>query len=235
MRNRFFVLFGYLMAGLTYWGPAVAETRATVVWYTQQEPGIDPYRVRYIITPDFMRSDDGQDSGDFLLFDRGQRQIYSVATEDRRVLEIDGNADAPQKPAKLLIDIRQHTDRKAPPINGKSPLEVDLVAAEKICRSALVAPGFLEPARQAMQEYSQALAVQQLRTLSNTPADYQTPCFLSRFLYATDFHLALGMVLADWNDQGERRELSAYETDVPVSGALFVLPDGFTRYQAGVH
>lgn len=233
MGNRVLVLLGCLLAGLGYGVATAAEIRATVVWYTEQEPGIEPYRVRYIVTPAFMRSDDGRDNGDFLLFDRGQRRIYSVVTENRSVLEIDGNAGSPQKPADLVIDIRRHVDQKAPMIGGKSPLALELVAAEKLCHSALVAPGFLEPVRRAMQEYNLALAAQQLRTLNNTPAAYQTPCFLSRYLYASDFHLAQGMVLADWDGKGKRRELTDYKTDVPVSDALFVLPDGFMHYQAG--
>ncbi len=232
VRVKLMILSTCLLAGFGAWGAATAETRATVVWYSEQEPGIDPYHVRYVITPAFMRSDDGVEGGDFLLFDRGKRQIYSVVADNRTVLEIDGNADSPQKPDNLTIDIRQHVAREAPMINGEAPLEIELRAASEVCRSALVIPGFLESARLAMQEYNQALAVQQLRTLDNTPPAYRTPCFLSRYLYATDFHLARGMVLADWNSRGERRELTAYETDVPVPDSLFVLPDDFTRYQA---
>ena len=82
--------------------------------------------------------------------------------------------------------------------------------------------------RAAVQEFSLALAVQQLRTLAHTPGDMQTPCFLSRYLYATDFYLALGMPLADWNAAGERRELTRYDTDVAVDVRLFEVPDDFT-------
>jgi len=221
------------MAAFVGRGTARAETRATIVWYTEHEPGIEPYRVRYIVTAAFMRSDDGQDDGDFLLFNRNIKYIYNVVNEDESVLKINGNSRAPQKPEGLSIDIHQHVDSAAPLVNGASPLEVELVAGGSLCRSALVAPGFLEPVRVALQEYSQALAVQQRRTLEHTPVVYQTPCFLSRYLYASDFALAQGMVLADWGSKGRHRELTDYQTDVPVSDALFVLPKGFTRYQAG--
>jgi hypothetical protein len=216
-----------LLAGVTTEVSTAAETTATVVWFQQQEAGIDPYRVRYIVTPDYMRSDDGLDDGDFLLFDRHRRRIYSVARGNRSVLEIDGAGAVPEKPHTLQFSINQHVADKAPPIGGQSPLEVELVAGGEVCHTALVVAGFLEPVRLALQEFNQALAVQQRRTLAHTPVDRQTPCFLSRYLYATDFHLSRGMLLADWNSAGERRELSSYENNVTVDDRLFVVPPDY--------
>ena len=40
--------------------PANAELSGTVIWYLEQEAGGEPYRVRYVITSEFMRSDDGR-------------------------------------------------------------------------------------------------------------------------------------------------------------------------------
>lgn len=216
---------------LTVFATAIAqatEATAAVVWFQEQERGIEPYPVRLIVTPDFMRSDDGLDDGDFLLFDRRLRRIHSVARANRTVLVIDGKGEQADPPQTLSFSVRQHRDDKAPAIAGVSPLEVELVADGEICQAALVAPGFLEPVRAALQEFSLALAVQQLRTLAHTPGDMQTPCFLSRYLYATDFYLALGMPLADWNAAGERRELTRYDTDVAVDVRLFEVPDDFT-------
>ncbi len=211
---------------------SLAETVATIVWYSEQEPGIEPYPMRYIVTPEYIRSDEGQAGNDFLLFDRRQRKIYSVTAETRTVLEVDGNGQSPEKPDDLSIAVGEQVDQKAPLIGGKSPREVKLAAGGQDCHSAMVVAGFLEPVRAAFQEYSQALAVQQLRTLDRTPAALQTPCFLARYLYAGDFALAKGMVLADWNNRGERRQLTRYETDVPVADGLFVVPADFRRISA---
>jgi hypothetical protein len=232
VREILLKLFVSGLIGVGLCSSVLAETLATIVWYTEQEPGIEPYPVRYIITPEYMRSDEGQSGNDFLLFDRRQRKIYSVAAETRTVLEVDGNGQAPQKPDALSIVVREHVDQKAPMIGGKPPVEVQLVAASQDCHSAMVVAGFLEPVRAAFQEYSQALAVQQVRTLDRTPTALQTPCFLARYLYAGDFALAKGMLLADWNDRGERRELARYETDVPVADTLFVIPADFRRISA---
>jgi len=228
LRNGFYIFLRcMLVAAVTPGAVPAAEITATVVWFQEQEAGIEPYPVRYIVTPDYMRSDDGQDAGDFLLFDRRQRRIYSVVNSNRSVLEIDGGGAPPEKPQTLQFSVRQRADDKAPNIAGVSPLQVELVAGDEVCRTALVAPGFLEPVRAALQEFSLALAVQQVRTLERTPVDMQTPCFLARYLYATDFHHARGMLLADWNNTGERREITGYESGVPVSDKLFVVPKGF--------
>jgi hypothetical protein len=232
MESFLLKLFVRALIGACLPSSAVADTMATIVWYSEQEPGIEPYGVRYIITPEYMRSDDGQPGNDFLLFDRRQRKIYSVAADNRTVLEVDGNGKPPQKPDDLAITVRQHVDQKAPQVDGKPPLEVELLAANQNCHSALVVADFLEPARAALQEYNRALAVQQLRTLDHTPGALQTPCFLARYLYAGDFALQKGIVLADWNSKGERRELTGYETAIPVADSLFILPADFRRISA---
>jgi hypothetical protein len=229
-------LIGF-MAGLLFGMSALsaaraAEITATVAWFQEQEAGIEPYPVRYIVTPEFLRSDDGVDDGDFLLFDRRQRRIYTVVRGNRTALEIDAAGAPPQKPGSLQLTLSEGSDEKAPEIAGAPPLEIRLLAGDELCRTALVAPGFLEPVRAALQEFSLSLAVQQVRTLANTPAEFQTPCFLARYLYATDFHLARGMLLADWDETGERRELTRYEADVPVDAALFVVPRDYTLIPA---
>lgn len=222
--SRCAILVAALLGLLAMRAGMAAEVPATVAWFQAREAGIDPYPLRYIVSADYLRSDDGVDAGDFLLFDRNTRRIYSVARATRSVLVIDGQGDAPEKPASLDFSVRTRVAQQAPKIAGVAPLEVTLVAGDEVCRTALVAPGFLEPVRAALQEFNRALAVQQQRTLSHTPTDMQTPCFLSRYLYAGDFHVAHGMPLADWDDAGERRELTRFESATRVDDGLFVVP-----------
>ena len=68
--------------------PAAAQpatvTGSVLVWQ-EQEPGIAPYPNRMLITADHLRSDDGEDDGDYLLFDRRAGILYTVS-HDRRTL-----------------------------------------------------------------------------------------------------------------------------------------------------
>lgn len=214
---------------------ACAELKGTVLWYMEEEPGIDAYKVRYIVTQEFLRSDEGDDKGSFVLLDRKQGQIYSVVRENRTIMHIDGTGDRPVAPKNLSIDIREAVDNKAPKVGGKSPLSVELFADNELCYSAVIVPGFLDEVRAAFQEFAQLLAVQQARTLDNTPKEYQTPCFLSEYLYATDFHLQRGFPLADWSAEGDRRELIAYESDIELDAGLFSLPGEFRIIRASGH
>ena len=67
-----------------------AAVNGSILWYLEQEAGIEPYKVRYLVTDGFMRSDEGDGEGGFALFNRKTKQVYSVAPESRTVLRIDG-------------------------------------------------------------------------------------------------------------------------------------------------
>lgn len=211
---------------------AVGAETGTVLWYLEQEAGIDPYRVRYIVTGGFMRSDEGDDNGGFVLLDRNERQIYNVVPGNRTILQIDGKGTLPDLPQHLSVEIRQSSDPEAPSVAGKTPLTLELLANRELCYSAVIVPGFLEQVRSAMQEFAQSLAVQQLRTLSATPEEYQTPCFLSRYIYATDFHVRQGIPIMDWHSGGQRRQLLDYQTGVELDSRLFELPEDYAVLQA---
>lgn len=205
---------------------------ATILWYAEQESGVDPYRVRYIVTQDFLRSDDGINSEDFLLFDRKQKSVYSVVGENRSILQIDSAAEISAAPPELEIRIDRHADAKAPKVGGQAPVTLELSAGDSVCKSAVIVPGFLEDVRKAFREFSHVVAAQQARTMHNTPPEMRTHCFLARYLYAHDFHLADGMLLAEWSPNGDRRELVDIEESVAVPASLFVIPDDYTVMRA---
>jgi hypothetical protein len=46
--------------------------------YVDQDPGDPPYLTRILVTPDFMRMDEGNDDGDFVLLDRRQQKVINV-------------------------------------------------------------------------------------------------------------------------------------------------------------
>jgi len=138
----------------------------------------------------------------------------------------------PDIPSRLDVSIRQRVDSNAPRVTDKVPLTVELMAGDELCYSAVVVPGFPGPARAAFQEFATSLAVQQMRTLENTPAQYQTPCFLSRYLYAADFQMQQGVPLLEWNGKGERRELIDFQIGVELDERLFQLPEGYEMIKA---
>ena len=221
-----------LLPGMLFVSPAsLAETRATVLWYLEQEAGNDPWEVRYIITGDYLRSDQGDDSVDFVLLDRHAKRIYNVVEDSRTILDIDGKGEVGKRPEGLGIEVLRRHDSKAPTLEGRESVTLELRAGGKTCHSSVVVSGLMEDARAAFEAFSDVLAVQQQRSKGNTPAEYITPCFLANYLYAADFDVAVGLPVVTWTPDGARRQLLRYERNVPVDEALFVLPDDYEHYQ----
>ena len=217
---------------LSFWPLLGVGVEGMILWYGEREAGIEPYRVRYIVTRGFMRSDDGSEEGGFVLFDRAERQIYNSVPQNLTILRIDGRGELPRVPQDLSLEVRRSADEQAPKVGGRTPLKFELLANQELCYSAVIAPGHLPEAQRAFREFAQALAVQQSRTLASTPQEYQTPCFLARYLHATDFHLQEGLPLLEWSPEGRSRELLEYETGVDLDESLFELPDGFAVIEA---
>jgi hypothetical protein len=220
-----------LPAALSVAFQATAETRATILWYLEQEAGNDPWEVRYIITDRYLRSDQGDDSVDFVLMDRQSRQIYNVVEESQTILNIDGRGEIGKRPEEPAIEVRRSHDSKAPKLEGRDSTTLELFAGEKLCYSSVVVEGLMEDTRQAFETFTDVLAVQQQRSEGNTPAEYITPCFLARYLYMADFDVAQGLPVVSWGPDGERRQLLRYEQDVPIDDALFELPKGYEHFQ----
>ena len=220
-----------LWLSLAAGGVTQAETRATVLWYMEQEAGNDPWEVRYIVTDRYLRSDQGDDSVDFVLLDRRAKQIYNVVEDTRTILNIDGRGTPEQTPGALEIEVRRSHDREAPRLEGKASTTLELRAGGKTCYSSVVVEGLLDDARQAFQEFADVLAIQQQRSKGNTPAEYVTPCFQARYLYAGDFDVRVGVPVVTWSPDGAHRQLLRYERDVPVDDALFELPADYETYQ----
>ena len=204
----------------------------SLLWYEEQEAGIDAYPVRIMVVPGYLRMDDGQDDGDFLLFDRNNRKVFSINHEDRSILVVEPAASVTDSapPPDLELGIEQIADESAPRVAGKKPEMYRFTAAGETCLEAVVVPGLLPQAVQALSEYSRLLAERQLAMLENTPEEFRTPCYLSRYVHAPGRQLAQGLPIQEWDSSGYRRQLTDFRDRVPVNPALFELPAGYNRH-----
>lgn len=198
--------------------------------YREQEPGVDSYEVRTLVTRDFVRSDDGQADGDFLLYDRRQRTLYNVVHADRTILVIPEREVDVEAPASLRLTERLQAEPDAPRIAGRPVSSFTLTANGESCRAGMVVPGLLPGATRALIEMEQVLARQQIATLYKTPPEFRTPCFLANYLYATDRLLQRGLPIQDGIRGGRHRLLIDFESDYRAGKDLFRLPEGYRRY-----
>jgi hypothetical protein len=237
MINRLLAVFlstALLSALVTATGKA-GSPDGIILTYEEQEAGVEAYPVRILVVPGYLRMDDGHDHDDFILFDRTSRTIFSINHEDREILVIehsspgDGLAPLPD----LHLGIEKTAAENVPLVAGKTPEIYRFTAAGEICLEAVVVPGLLPPAVQALGEYGRLLAGRQRSTLDNTPEEFRTPCYLSRYVFAPDRQLEKGLPIQEWDNSGYRRTLTDFRDNVPVDPELFKLPAGYTRHTPG--
>jgi len=73
----------------------------TEVIYHDQDPGSEPYVTRILVNERFMRLDDGQDGGDFVLFDRKKGEVVNVLHEMKVLMRVTGKPLPSSRPCGL--------------------------------------------------------------------------------------------------------------------------------------
>ncbi len=219
-----------LLAG----GVAAAGQNATMVLYQVLEPGFEPYSSRLIVTPRYLRMDDGDAASSFVLFDRKRNIIHSVTHNDRTVLEIPLQAVTVESPVPLRMEHKVvTTDEPLPAIAGKTPRQFHLAVNGEQCYDMVAVEGLLDDVVAALRAFRTVLAGENARILTDVPADMQDPCDLALNTYAPDWPLRFGLPIQESDPQGKGQLLLDYSTDYPADAALFTLPKGYQRYSPG--
>jgi len=209
------------------------QATVTLLNYQEQEAGVEPYPLRVLVNERFLRFDDGYDASDFMLMDRDTQTIYSVSHEDQNILVIAGYPAAAAAPQGLDLSEERETDTAAPEIAGRQPQFIRFLAGGTVCYQAVVVPGLLEQARAALAEYATALGNRQFSDMATVPVEMQTPCFLSRYVYAPARYLDDGLPISEWDDAGYRRTLRDFREGERVAADLFVLPEAYEKFRPG--
>ncbi len=232
LRPGLLVLLGAMLWGLAGTSMAADRLTATRLDYRERETGVDPYPVRILVTPAFLRSDDGDDAGDFLLLDRHSRRLYSVSRDNHEILVVEPPparlTDARRRPPAMEMKVER--DPAAPAIAGHAVASFRLQAGGKVCDRGAVALGLLPDAVQALREYRAVLAGRQFRDWFKTPAEFRTPCFLASYIYGIARDLDYGLPLQERRWDGRDRILVDFRSGVQVPAGLFRLPPGFRRF-----
>lgn len=212
---------------------SAATATATVLMYQEQEAGTDSYPVRMIVTPGYLRIDDGYAESDFALLERTTRTVFSVSHEDQSILVIQHSSEQPELPPGIRMEVEEEEDPAAPEVAGTRPVHLRFITNDTVCHEAMVVPGLLGQALAGLVEYEQTLASRQQENLAATPESVQTPCFLVRYVYAPARHLQRGFPIQEWDSDGYRRFLTDYRETDQVRGELFHLPEGYRRFSLG--
>jgi hypothetical protein len=202
---------------------------ASLLWYEEKEAGTDIYPVRIIVSAGYVRIDDADDEGDFVLLDRATRKLYSISREERSILVIENRPREQRLPEEIRLGEVVEEDDAAPAVAGKRPLLIRFTANDTTCYQVAAVPGLLEDAVAGLADYARVLGNRQLGSLQTVPVEMQTPCFLSRYVYTPDRHLRHGLPIQEWDDTGYQRALVDFRAGELVEPGLFTLPEDYRR------
>lgn len=216
-----------LGAGLCSGAQAATQHSALLV-YRVWEPGLDPYISRILVTPQFLRMDEGEGAMDYTLYDRQQKIIYNISSEDRTALVMNPPPMALKQPGSLTLEQRISSDAQAPKVAGLAPQNVSLLANGQVCRELVAVPGLMPEAVAAMRDFQQVLARVQAATLDAIPKDMQTPCDLADNVFAPLRALDHGLPIQE-HSPTHSRSLVDFVADHPVDDSVFSIPKDYDR------
>jgi hypothetical protein len=221
-----------LAAAAPMHGAAAADQQAALLVYRVWEEGQDPYISRVLITPRYVRMDEGEGGSQYTLYDREQAVIYNVDDEERSILVIDPPATQLPLPDTLKLEQQLSTDSDAPTVAGRQPQRVSLLANGVSCRELVAVPGLLPQAVAGLRDLQTTLGHVQAATLGVIPAEMQSPCDLAENVYAPLRGLDYGLPIQEMG-AGRGRALVDFSADHKVSDGLFALPADYSRTSMG--
>ncbi len=201
------------------------------LFFSEKEQGGEPFQTRMLITPRYLRIDEGNDAGDYILFDRAQAAIYSVNRADKTILVI-----TPLKidlaPPKLFKHEMRVDKDSYPDVGGKKVKHYRLMTNQARCYDVFAVQGLLAEALQALREYHQTLAGEQAAAMKHTPKEMQSACDLANHIFLPTRHLEQGFPIRQEDMAGNVRQLINYDEHYRSDQTLFRLPENFSHYRA---
>ncbi len=218
---------GGVPALTTAQGMASGNGEAFRLVYLEREPGIQPYRSRYIVNARYLRIDDEDQNGDFMLFDRRREIIFSVSSGNRSILEIRRHEKGGEPPRELSIHKERLPLEGAPDIGGREALFHRYAVNGETCLEQVAVPDLAPAMVEALKEFRDVLSGEHRRMVPFTPADMQKPCDLARHAFHTERFMEHGLPLREWDPAGTGRELVSMDPGFDADPALFELPAGY--------
>lgn len=234
MRIRLFTIYIVYSACLLL-SPSVnaSESVAAVkLIYQELEQGIEPYVLTYTVTSDYVRIEDEADDSGYIIYDIKKNSIYSVNHYDQAILVI------PEYPLKdykpdFNVDIEYEHFKDAPSISGKKVYSYRVKAitdkTSETCMEIQLVPGLLPHVASSLQGFQQIMSGQQLITLSQTPEEFRTPCYLLDQIYNKGEYYSKGLPIHEWHSNERMRQLLNYE-QVEVNSSIFKIPEEYRQY-----
>ncbi|MFC1589674.1 hypothetical protein ACFL3P_05350 [Pseudomonadota bacterium] len=210
---------------------ADGSVEAYELTYVEQEPGADPYQVKFLVTDRYLRIDHQGDQSGYIIYDDKQHLIHSVTHPDQSILVIK-QYDYQAPDLSRLVDLEYYVIPDAPKIAGKAITSYRVTAtgdAKEKCMDIKLAEGLLPEVADILTAYHKMLAGQQSRLLKTTPEEYRTSCFLYDQVFNKGDYYRKGLPIQEWHSNGKTRLLMSYKK-VKVDAELFQVEESYQQY-----
>jgi len=216
MKNR--VILMPLMLGITLLANAAETVKLTEIVYQEASPGVGSYPYRILVNDEYLRFDGGKDEDGYILFNRKEKQIVSVNHEDQSRFYIQPQTQKPYVNTKIKVKVVTSILDKAPKIQNSKAKMYDIIANENLCRQVLSFDGLLPKVTKAWKEYEDLMQQQNQLSLSRTPQDLQTNCFITNNITDASLFLDYGLPYSVKSKDGTLRILQSFsEVEKPKS------------------
>ena len=200
----------------------------------EHNAGEGSFTTRIFVNEGYMHMSDTRSPADYMLFNRKEKTIYNVTTEDKTILVIRDKPVNIQSPIKLDYQEESQPSSAIPKINGKQATHYQYTANGKHCYDAVVMPkDFMPDVTAAMREFREVLAGEHATTVDRTPKELLDACDLSVNIFHATQHLDHGLPIREWDQHGYQRFLKDYRENLQASEGTFDLPKDFKRYSVG--
>jgi hypothetical protein len=203
-----------------------AAKSADLLVYKVYEKGVEPYISRILITDELIRLDEGAEQGNFTLYNRVEKTVYSIDSAGKTILVLKPMAtEVPSNNALILTEEKQR-DLDAPKIGDITPLRVELLANSERCTSMTVAPGLMSNAMTALRELKATLALIEADVVAQEGSLFSNACEMASNLYGATRTAEHGLPLSETSGQ-RQQVLLDFSEQHDFAGALFELPKDY--------
>lgn len=207
------------------------ETEVTILMFQDQDSQNEPpYMTRVLLSKGYMRLDDGDDDGDFALFDRKDGAIYSISHDEKRTLLITLQPVLVVPPKPLRHEIKELDSKGVPDIGGQKVAKYSLFTNGKLCSEIYAVEGYYEDAVKALSNFSKSLAGQHAKAIGFIPGDIASDCDMANNIFVPDRHLSKGFPVRQKDFSGRSRQLATIKEKVKVDSGIFELPEGYQKF-----
>ena len=199
--------------------------------FSIKEPDAEAYQSRVFVNKEVMVMKDSRTPGDFILFDRKTRTIYTTNSEGETIFVIKPKPVDVAPP--IAIDYKETSQPSGaiPKVQNMQATHYRYDVNGEHCYDAVAMPDeFLPVVVAAMKDFRAVLAGEHAATVNNVPKDMQDACDLAVNIFYATKPYEHGLPIREWDRKGYQKFLQDYKTGITMDPKEYELPKDYQQY-----